>query len=299
MRPLHERARDALAGAQTFDIAQGTASRLLRRPRRLRASPALRALVRETRLTTDDLILPIFITHEPDVAREVPSMPGVFQFSVQRAAAQAEAAATLGLRAVILFGLPELKDAQGSGAFVDDGVVQRALREIRERCPDIVAIADTCLCEYTEHGHCGVLDPRLEVDNDATLDILQRVALSHAEAGADIVAPSGMIDGMVGAIRAGSMARASTISPILVLLDEIRVGLLWAVPRGGAGRAHIRRPAHAPDGPRQCARSAARDRAGCGARAPTCSWSSRRWPISTSSARCAITFPICRWRPTT
>ena len=173
---------------------------LVRRPRRLRRSPALRALVRETRLGTDDLVLPIFVTHEAG-AHEVASMPGVFQFSVERAAAFAEQAAEAGIRAVILFGIPAAKDALGSDAFHDDGIAQRAIRAIRERVPEMVIIADTCLCEYTEHGHCGLLDARLEVDNDGTLDVLRRVAVSQSDAGADIVAPSGMIDGMVGAIR--------------------------------------------------------------------------------------------------
>ncbi len=188
------------AETQTSNAAATRAS-LLRRPRRLRRTPALRALVRETRLTADDLILPVFVTHEADAANEIPSMPGVRQWSVERAAAYVEEAAAAGVRAVLLFGIPESKDATGSDAYDPEGVVQRAIRAIRERCPDVVIIADTCLCEYTEHGHCGLLDARLEVDNDGTLDILRRVVIAQAEAGADIVAPSGMIDGMVGAIR--------------------------------------------------------------------------------------------------
>jgi porphobilinogen synthase len=188
------------ADARTSNAMAATTS-LLRRPRRLRRTPALRALVRETRVTADDLILPVFVTHEPDAAKEIPSMPGVRQWSVERAAAYVEEAAAAGVRAVILFGIPESKDATGSDAYDREGVVQRAMRAIRERCPDVVIIADTCLCEYTEHGHCGLLDARLEVDNDGTLEILRRVVLAQAEAGADIVAPSGMIDGMVGAIR--------------------------------------------------------------------------------------------------
>jgi porphobilinogen synthase len=181
--------------------AQAQRASNLHRPRRLRRSPGVRALIRETRLTTDDLILPIFVTHEPRAAHEIPSMPGIFQFSADRAADHAEAGAALGLRAVLLFGIPESKDATGSGAYHPAGVVQRAIQKIRERVPDLVIIADACLCEYTEHGHCGVLDSRLEVDNDNTLDVLRRVAVSQADAGADFIAPSGMIDGMVTAIR--------------------------------------------------------------------------------------------------
>jgi porphobilinogen synthase len=189
------------AKADILEAGVTPAAMLRQRPRRLRRSAALRALVRETRLSLDDLILPIFVTHEPDAARAIPSMPGVFQFSVDRAAAFAEEAATRGLRAVLLFGIPPVKDATGSGAFDADGVIQRATRKIRERVPDLVIIADACLCEYTEHGHCGLLDERLEVDNDATLAILRQVAVSQAAAGADLIAPSGMMDGMVRAIR--------------------------------------------------------------------------------------------------
>jgi len=173
----------------------------VRRPMRLRRTAALRSLVRETRLAVDDLILPIFVTHGPDAAREVPSMPGVHQWSVERAAAYAERAAAAGLRAVIVFGIPAVKDAAGSDAGAADGIAQRAIRAIRERVPGMVIVADTCLCEYTDHGHCGLLNEHLDIDGPATLDVLGRVAVSQAAAGADVIAPSGMIDGMVGAIR--------------------------------------------------------------------------------------------------
>jgi len=202
--PGQDRMMSDSAGAGASLAARptaGSAHPLLRRPRRLRRTPALRALVRETNVTMDDLILPVFVTHEPDTEHEIASMPGIRQWSVERSAAYVERAAAAGVRAVILFGIPESKDATGSDAYDPDGVVQRAIRAIRERCPEVVVIADTCLCEYTEHGHCGLLDARLEVDNDATLEILRRVVVAQAEAGADMVAPSGMIDGMVGAIR--------------------------------------------------------------------------------------------------
>ena len=180
----------------------GGAANLLHRPRRLRRTHGLRALVRETRLGTDDLVLPVFVTEEPDAAHEVPSMPGVFQFSPDRAAGFVEEAASFGIRAVLVFGLPAVKDAQGSRAFAPDGIAQEGIRGIRERVPDMVIIADTCMCEYTDHGHCGILDEHLDVDNDHTLETLARIAVSQADAGADVIAPSGMIDGMVGAIRA-------------------------------------------------------------------------------------------------
>jgi porphobilinogen synthase len=184
-------------------IEEDVKEELLRRPRRLRRTAGLRALMRETRLGVDDLILPVFVTHEAETTREVPSMPGVFQHSADRAAAFVEEAARAGVRAVLVFGIPASKDDTGSGAYATDGVAQNAIRAIRERVPDTVIIADTCLCEYTQHGHCGILDERLDIVNDATLEILQQVAVTQADAGADIVAPSGMIDGMVGAIREG------------------------------------------------------------------------------------------------
>jgi porphobilinogen synthase len=192
---------DGVRDDARFQLDRATGASARRRPRRLRRTPALRALVRETRLTLDDLILPIFVRHDEPDGVEVPSMPGVFQFSVERAAMFAGQAAAAGLSAVIVFGIPGSKDDAGSDAWAVDGVAQRAIREIREHAPDLIVIADACLCEYTSHGHCGVLDEQLDVDNNATLESLRRIAVSQAAAGADIIAPSGMIDGMVAAIR--------------------------------------------------------------------------------------------------
>ena len=161
----------------------------------------MRQLVREHELSPADLIQPIFVVHGSGIEREVGAMPGVFQLSVDGALdREVDAIRELGIPAVLLFGIPARKDEIGSENFSDDGIVQRALRRIRERHPDFLLITDVCCCEYTSHGHCGILREEL-VDNDATLEILDRVALSHARAGADIVAPSGMMDGMVGAIR--------------------------------------------------------------------------------------------------
>ena len=174
---------------------------IVQRPQRLRRTAALRALVRETRLHVEDLILPLFV-EEGDGVTEISSMPGVFRRSVAESAAYTEHAAELGIRAVILFGIPHDKDASGSQSWAEDGIVQRTAREIKKRCPDLVVIADTCLCEYTDHGHCGLLRDDHTIDVESTLDVLARVAVSQAESGADIVAPSGMMDGMVGAIRA-------------------------------------------------------------------------------------------------
>jgi porphobilinogen synthase len=166
--------------------------------RRLRRSDRLRTLVRETRLDLDDFVLPLFVgpATEPN-----PELPALGRFSVEGLAAEADDATRLGVKAVILFGIPDEKDAEGSGAWDEDGVVQRALRTLREASPALVLLTDVCLCEYTSHGHCGVLDGD-EVDNDATLELLARTAVSHAAAGADAVCPSDMMDGRVAAIRA-------------------------------------------------------------------------------------------------
>jgi porphobilinogen synthase len=171
------------------------------RPRRLRRTAAMRRLVGETTLAVTDLIQPIFVIHGSGVRREIASMPGVAQLSVDEILDQEiDTLQALGIRAVLLFGLPAMKDAVGSENFDDDGIVQRAIQRIRQRDSETVIMTDVCCCEYTDHGHCGVLQGT-EVDNDATLDILGKVAVSHAAAGADVVAPSGMMDGMVQAIR--------------------------------------------------------------------------------------------------
>ena len=170
------------------------------RPRRLRKTEHLRALVRETRLAPEDFILPLFACAGEKVRREIRSMPGVHNLSVDEIAREVAAAAELGVKGVILFGLPEAKDETGSGAYHEQGIVQQAVRAIRKSAPDLVIVADTCLCEYTSHGHCGVVRDG-EVLNDPSLELLARTAVSQAEAGADVVAPSAMMDGQVGAIR--------------------------------------------------------------------------------------------------
>jgi len=177
------------------------------RLRRLRRTAGLRALVRESRLSVDDLVLPLFVLDGRGRREEIASMPGIFRESVDLVGERVEAAVEAGLRAVILFGVPDAKDASGSGGYAADGAVQVALRQLRERFPDLVLITDTCLCEYTDHGHCGILDEKADVDNDATLAVLERVAVSQAESGADLVAPSAMMDGQVAAIR-GALDRA-------------------------------------------------------------------------------------------
>jgi porphobilinogen synthase len=185
---------------------------MIARPRRWRLSDPLRALVRETVVTPAHLVAPLFVSETASTPRSVASMPGVFQWPVDRLAAEAESLARAGIRAVLLFGIPAHKNAGGSASYDPHGVVQRAVRALKTAVPDLVVITDVCLCEYTDHGHCGLIngtvgepDPRLPreyVLNDPTLAVLAQIACSHAEAGADVVAPSGMLDGMVAAIRA-------------------------------------------------------------------------------------------------
>ena len=194
------------------------------RPRRLRLTPALRDMVRETIVTPNDFIYPLFVRHGEGIQEEIPSMPGQYQWSVDKLAAEAKSIATLGIPAVILFGIPDKKDPVGLENFAHEGIIQQATRAIKAAVPEMVVITDVCLCEYTDHGHCGVLNlgdnqsdtlPEGYVLNDPTLEILGKVGVSHAEAGADIVAPSGMMDGMVGVIRSALDAAGFEHIPIL------------------------------------------------------------------------------------
>jgi len=173
---------------------------MIHRPRRLRKTDAIRSLVRETRLAPDNFVLPLFVCPGTGVRHEISSMPGVYNLSIDEATKEVAAANDMGVRSIILFGLPESKDELASGAYAEDGIVQRAIRTIRQSSPEVIIMADTCLCEYTSHGHCGVVRGR-EVLNDESLELLARTALSQASAGADVVAPSAMMDGQVGAIR--------------------------------------------------------------------------------------------------
>lgn len=170
------------------------------RPRRLRRNETLRRMVRETKLSVDDFIYPLFVTHGRRVRNEIRSMPGIAQLSVDLAVKEAEEIFQLGVPAVILFGIPKKKDPRGSEAYARSGIIQQAIKAIKDRLPELVVVTDVCLCEYTSHGHCGVVIHD-QVDNDATLKLLAKMSLSHAEAGADMVAPSDMMDGRVKAIR--------------------------------------------------------------------------------------------------
>jgi porphobilinogen synthase len=244
---------------------------LTARPRRLRMLPAVRAMVRETRLAPGNLISPIFAIHGRDVRNPVSSMPGVLQLSVDLLGAEAKRAASLGIPAVLLFGIPASKDPQGTGSFARDGIVQRAVAEIKGSCPDLVVITDVCMCEYTDHGHCGILNtggagrpvpslPEGALLNDPTLEVLERIARSHAEAGADIVAPSGMIDGMVRAIR-GALDRSGH-AHVPVMSYSVKYASSFygpfreaaqGAPRFGDRRSHQMDPANAREALREAA----------------------------------------------
>ncbi len=177
---------------------------MLRRLRRLRLHPVLRDMVQETHLRVEDFIYPLFVRSGEGIKNEVASMPGVYQMSIDEAIKECGELKTLGIKAIILFGIPDVKDSVGSEALCDHGIIAEAIRQIKRAHPDILVVTDLCFCEYTDHGHCGVLDLKLgTVDNDATLALLAKQAVVHAKAGSDMIAPSGMMDGMVAAIRAG------------------------------------------------------------------------------------------------
>jgi porphobilinogen synthase len=185
------------------------------RPRRLRRTPVLRSMVRETTLDAADLIYPLFVKFGKGKRDEISSMPGVFQITLDQLPAEIDELKRLGIPAVILFGLPDVKDEAGSGAYAEQGIVQEAIRAIKQHDSEYTVITDVCMCEYTSHGHCGALDEHGCVMNDVTLEMLANTAVSHAEAGADMVAPSDMMDGRVGAIRSALDAEGYTDVPIM------------------------------------------------------------------------------------
>jgi len=225
------------------------------RLRRLRQTSGLRDLVRETRLSLDDFVMPLFIGPEPIANDE---LPGLRRHSVESAVHEADELAAAGVKAVLLFGIPEEKDEEGSGAWDEDGVVQRALRALRERHPELVLITDVCLCEYTSHGHCGVLDGE-QVDNDETLTLLARTAVSQTEAGADAVAPSDMMDGRVGAIRAALDDGGFDSTPIVAYSAKYASAFYGpfreaaeSVPAFGDRRGYQMDPANVREALREC-----------------------------------------------
>jgi porphobilinogen synthase len=215
----------------------------------MRRTEALRSLVRETTLAPDDLIWPLFVLPGERVRNPVKSMPGVFQLSVDELVAEAQAGFEAGVRSVILFGIPEHKDAHGSGAYDDDGIVPRAIRALKAKVPGMVVMTDVCMCEYTDHGHCGILEhPKaggpgqdLQVDNDKTLPLLAREAVAHAKAGADVVAPSDMMDGRVAAIREGLDVAGYGDVPILSYAAKF-AGAFYGPFRDAAESAPVEGP---------------------------------------------------------
>lgn len=229
----------------------------LTRLRRLRHHPGIRQLVRETRLVPQNFIQPLFVRPGTNIRQPIGSMPGQYQLSVDRMRDEVVTARDLGLGGIILFGIPAHKDAIGSGAFAEEGIVQQALRAARDAAPEVVRIADVCCCEYTDHGHCGVVNERTgrpDVDNDATLELLGRQAVSMARAGADVIAPSGMMDGMVGAIRQALDQAGLTHVPILSYAAKYSSAFYGpfrdaaeSAPQFGDRRAYQMDPAAAAD----------------------------------------------------
>ncbi len=260
----------ALSSIQS-DEQTGRGAGLLYRPRRLRLTPTLRAMVRETEINARDFIYPLFVRHGRGVRQEIGSMPGVFQLSVDEAVREAEETARLGIPAVILFGIPAEKDPLGRENFAPDGVVQQAIWAIKKELPELVVVTDVCLCEYTDSGHCGLLNlpesehyhpelPHGYVLNDPTLDVLAQVALSHAQAGADIVAPSGMIDGMVTALRDALDAGGFEHLPVLSYAVKYASGFYGpfreaaeGAPKFGDRKSHQMDPANVQEALREAA----------------------------------------------
>ena len=227
------------------------------RPRRLRRNENFRRLVRETKLSVDDLIMPLFIVPGTRVTNPISSMPGIAQLSVDRAVEECKAIRDLGIPGVILFGIPDHKDALGSDAYKEDGIIQRALGALKEQVPGLSLITDVCFCEYTDHGHCGIIKGQ-DVDNDATLEILVKESLSHARAGADMVAPSDMMDGRIGAIRQALDSEGFPHVPIMAYSAKFASGFYGpfreaaeSTPQFGDRRSYQMDPANTDEALRE------------------------------------------------
>ena len=229
------------------------------RPRRLRANENLRRLVRETALSVNDLIYPMFVVHGHSTANEITAMPGCYQYSVDKLVTAAKELAGLGIPGTILFGIPVSKDSLGTEAYADDGIIQQAVRAIKAAVPDLLVITDVCLCEYTDHGHCGVIEDS-EVQNDPTLELLIKESLSHARAGADVIAPSDMMDGRVGAIRDALDANGYENIPIMAYAAKYASAFYGpfreaaeSAPQFGDRRSYQMDPANAEEALREVA----------------------------------------------
>lgn len=230
------------------------------RLRRLRHNTIVRDLVRETRLEVERLVLPLFIRHGFGIKKPISSMPGHFQISVDRVEEEIEAISKLGIKSVILFGIPEQKDAFGKDSYSENGIMQSAIPFIKKAAPNLLVMSDICLCEYTDHGHCGVVNNKHEVDNDMTLELLVKQAISHARSGTDIIAPSGMMDGMVGAIRQGLDDAGYHTIPILSYSVKYASSLYGpfreaaeGAPKFGDRRTHQADYANISEAIRECA----------------------------------------------
>ena len=231
------------------------------RPRRLRCNPLLRRMTAETRLCKDQLICPLFVCPGKGVRKPIPSMPGQHQFSIDTLVEECQAVQQLGLPAVLLFGIPERKDAEGTAGYARDGIIQRAVEAIKEKSETLLVMTDVCLCEYTDHGHCGIVseDPRKgTVDNDATLPLLAAAAVSHAEAGADLVAPSAMMDGQVLAVRNALDERSFAHIPIMAYAAKYSSSFYGpfrdaaeSLPKFGDRRAYQMNPANSDEALRE------------------------------------------------
>jgi porphobilinogen synthase len=229
------------------------------RPRRLREKPLLRKLVRETALAVDDLVYPLFAVHGRGVREPIGAMPGQFRVSIDELVKEAKDVAGMGIPAVLLFGLPAEKDPRGSEAWAEDGIVQQAVRAVKDVVPDLLVVTDVCLCQYTSHGHCGVVEGG-SIRNDPTLELLARVAVSHAEAGADMVAPSDMMDGRVGAIREALDEASLADTPIMAYSAKYASSFYGpfreaaeSVPQFGDRRSYQMDPANAVEAMREIA----------------------------------------------
>ncbi len=229
------------------------------RPRRLRSKPNLRRLVQETQLSIDHLIMPLFVCHGKNQKKPIAAMPGQFQFSVDQLAAEIKEITARNIPAVLLFGLPQHKDASGSDAYSEHGIMQQAIACIKDLAPDLIVISDICCCEYTDHGHCGVIKNH-DVDNDATLEILAKQAIAHAKAGSDMLAPSGMMDGMVASIRQALDKHAFSQLPILSYAVKYHSSLYGpfreavdSAPQFGDRKTYQMNPANAQEALREAA----------------------------------------------
>jgi porphobilinogen synthase len=229
------------------------------RPRRLRESPLLRSMVRETSLRIDDFVYPLFAVHGRGVREPISSMPGQFRLSIDELLKECKDAASMGIPAVLLFGLPRAKDPRGTEAYAEDGIIQQAVRAVKDTIPDLLVITDVCLCEYTSHGHCGVVEDG-RIKNDPTLELIARTAVSHAEAGADLIAPSDMMDGRVAAVREGLDESGFPETPIMAYSAKYASAFYGpfreaadSTPQFGDRRSYQMDPANAMEAMREVA----------------------------------------------